>query len=204
MRCCLGTCPARLARTTASISSIQQGTRTPRHGTMQEAQWQHKTGRHMILATILLSLGFLTWLFEAYLDSEAYPNRHIQTMTIDGQTAIQLKRNRTGHYLATVRINGQEVDAMLDTGATVIGIPGSMAKRLQLVWGMRGESHTAAGRTTVFNTVLDSVQIGPLRQETVRGVIIPEMEDRHALIGMNFLKHLNLSQRGDTLILQQP
>lgn len=171
---------------------------------MQAEHWQRKTGRRMAFVASILFLGLLTWLFDAYLSKEQNPNREFVTAIADGQPAVHLQRNRQGHYVLTALINGQQVEAMLDTGATTVGIPGGIAKNLDLTPGTRSYSHTANGLTAVFSTVLDSVQIGGIRQESVRGSIIPSMNNSYVLIGMSFLQHLKLIQEGDTLILQTP
>lgn len=172
---------------------------------MQAEQWQYRIGRRMIVVTAVLLLGLMTWLFDIFLDREYNPNRRPETVvTAQGQTSVRLKPNRQGHYMVTAHINGQPVQAMLDTGATRISIPGPLAKKLRLQPGARSYAHTAGGRVPVYAAVLDSVQIGAIRQEDLRAAITPTMDGDMVLIGMNFLKHLQLAQEDETLILQEP
>lgn len=159
----------------------------------------------MILVTVVLLLGLMTWLFDIFLDREYNPNRRPETLvSAQGKAIVRLKPNRQGHYMVTARINGQQVQAMLDTGATRISIPEQLAQKLRLQPGARSYAQTAGGLVPVYATVLDSVQIGSIHQEELRAAITPSMSNDMVLIGMNFLKHLHLRQENETLILQQP
>ncbi len=50
---------------------------------------------------------------------------------------------------------------------------------------------------------LDSVGVGGIEQYHVSAAISPGLEGDEVLLGMSFLKHIEFTQRGDTLILRQ-
>ena len=52
-------------------------------------------------------------------------------------------------------------------------------------------------------TVLDSVQLGNIALDRVRASINPGMQGNEVLLGMSFLRELELMQRGTTLTLIQ-
>ena len=54
-----------------------------------------------------------------------------------------------------------------------------------------------------FLAQLDSVAVGEIEQTQVRATISPGLATREVLLGMSFLKHLELVQKGDTLTLRQ-
>jgi aspartyl protease family protein len=68
---------------------------------------------------------------------------------------------------------------------------------------MRMTAATANGPTTAYSTIIDSVRIGELEETRVVASILPDMPHDEILLGMSFLKRLDFSQRGDTLILTQ-
>ena len=117
---------------------------------------------------------------------------------------VVLQRNRQGHYLADGLINGRVTTFLVDTGATDVALPQDLANRLNLPRLGRALSRTANGTVEVQRTRLDSVQLGALRLHDVRATILPGMAgDTPVLLGMSFLKHLELVQKDGYLTLRQ-
>jgi aspartyl protease family protein len=56
---------------------------------------------------------------------------------------------------------------------------------------------------TTWRTVLDEVGIGPVRLQDIRASILPSMAGSEVLLGMSFLKRLELVQKGESLTLRQ-
>lgn len=163
-----------------------------------------KIGKGMIYAAWIVVLGLLTLFFNHFIDKQNNPN---QTVTgqyhQDGTREVILQRNRSGHYVASGMINSQPVVFLLDTGATMISIPEPIARRLNLARGTPLLANTANGTITTYNTQLDHVALGPIELHNVRASINPHMFTEEILLGMSFLKQLDLTQRGDTLTLRQ-
>ncbi len=161
-------------------------------------------GKWMVYAAWILFLGLLTVFFNNYLAKQNNPNTTVHGQTTPDQSIeVVLQRNRYGHYVANGEINGNPVTFLLDTGATTISIPKKTADRLHIKKGAPLSAHTANGTVTVYHTKLDSVAIGPIILHQLRGDINPNMGGEEILLGMNFLKQLELVQRGDRLILRQ-
>jgi aspartyl protease family protein len=159
-------------------------------------------GKGMIVAA--LALGLLTLFFNNFLDKQNNPNQDLSTQYHkDGTREVKLQRNRSGHYVANGTINGKPVVFFLDTGATIITIPEPVARRLNLQRGAEMLASTANGTVTTYSTELDSVAVGDIELYQVRASINPQMQGDEILLGMSFLKHLEFTQRGDTLILRQ-
>lgn len=163
-----------------------------------------RIGKGMIYAMWLVVLGLLMLIFDGFIEQQRNPNRNIETMQLgSGAKEVVLERNRAGHYVVDGRVNGQPVVFLLDTGATDVSIPGSLASRLGLKRGMAVDYRTANGVITGYLTRLDRVAIGDIELRDVRGSINPNVGDDEILLGMSFLRHLEFTQRGDTLILRQ-
>ncbi|MBL3588840.1 MAG: TIGR02281 family clan AA aspartic protease [gamma proteobacterium endosymbiont of Lamellibrachia anaximandri] len=158
----------------------------------------------MIFAAWALLLGLLALFFSDQLERQNNPNRNLANTSVEsGPKEIVLLRNRAGHYVAPGLINGTPVIFLLDTGATNVAVPASLAERLTLKRGAQSISLTANGRVKTWLTRLDQVQLGSIIRQDVRATIMPGMAGDEVLLGMSFLKHLELVQKGKTLILRQ-
>jgi aspartyl protease family protein len=56
----------------------------------------------------------------------------------------------------------------------------------------------------VYQTVLDSVQLGGIEMRNVQASINPYMPDDTVLLGMSFMKQLDMIQQQGTLTLKVP
>jgi aspartyl protease family protein len=168
-----------------------------------EPSSSRRIGKGMIVAAWILALTLLTFLFSGFLDRQRNPNQQlVSRISEDGIPEVALKRNRYGHYLATGHINGQPVRFLLDTGASDVVIPGPLAEQLKLRRGLPVAYQTANGTITGYRTLLDSVGLGPLHLKQVPASINPYFQSDDILLGMSVLKHLEFTQRGDTLTLR--
>lgn len=171
----------------------------------QESEKQtSRFGHKMILAAFGVGLGLLTVLFQYELDSHFNPNRTPKVISENGQDTVILKRNRYGHYVANGKINGHDVVFLVDTGATTVAMPDELAEQLGLQQGKSYISSTAAGNVISFRTMLDSVTLGSITVNQVRGAIIPDMDRETILLGMSFLNNLEITQRDGLMTLKVP
>jgi aspartyl protease family protein len=162
-----------------------------------------RIGKGMVIAAWVLLLVMLTLLFNNLLERQRNPNRVVQSVVLGDQSpAVILKRNRYGHYVASGLINGKPVEFMLDTGASDVSIPESLARKLGLRRGRPVQYRTANGTITAHQTTLDTVQLGDIVIGPVSASINPGSRDHSVLLGMSFLKHLDFNQQGDTLTLK--
>ena len=164
---------------------------------------QRRIGKIMVGAMWLLLLGLLTVFFNDFLEKQHNPNQQIASVQRDGQQELVLQRNKYGHYVASGMINQQPVVFMLDTGATDISIPLKVAKRLGLQPGRAVTYQTANGPALNYATQLDSVSLGNITLYNLPASINPNVNQDDVLLGMSFLKHLEFSQKGNTLTLRQ-
>lgn len=149
----------------------------------------------------LMAVAVVTWFAHDWLERGTNPNR-IPTITAGG--AVVLQRGRGGHFMAGGTINGRPVEFMVDTGATQIAIPKELADRLKLKRGMPVELLTAAGPSRGYSTRLDRVTLATIEAKDVGAIIVDELHPDVVLLGMNFLRRLEIIQRGDELTLRPP
>jgi len=169
----------------------------------RQADHGQRLGKGMIVAAWLLLLLLLTWFFNDRLEAQRNPNQQLATVTTSGVPEVRLERNRFGHYVASGTINGHPVEFMLDTGATDVSIPASVADRIGLERGRRAWYQTANGTISAWQTTLDEIRLGPLRLGPLAASINPNDADDAVLLGMSFLSQLDFSQQGNTLTLKR-
>lgn len=152
----------------------------------------------------LLLMGSLTLFFNGFIAKRDNPNQHLATTNLGQSTEVVLQRNRAGHYVAPGFINGHEVTFLLDTGATTISVPAKIAEQAELQQGRPVTVGTANGTITVYQTRLDQVSLGGITLQDISANINPHMHDDLVLLGMSFMKHLEMTQREGTLTLRIP
>ncbi|HEC18067.1 MAG TPA: TIGR02281 family clan AA aspartic protease [Gammaproteobacteria bacterium] len=158
----------------------------------------------MTIAMWVVVLGLLTLFFQDWWEKQNNPNQNLSLVSgADGVRELSLQRNRFGHYVASGTINGVPVVFLLDTGASDISVPADLARAIGLQRGRSMVYQTANGPLKVYATRLDRVDLGGIVLRNVRASINPGMQGNEVLLGMSFLKHLEFTQRGDTLIIRQ-
>ena len=161
-----------------------------------------KTGQGMMTVGVVLGMVFLTFFFGGVEENRRNPNSDPTSLIRPESIEVPLKRNRQGHYLLVGQINGEDVEFLLDTGATDVVVPASTARRLGLPYGMPGRAMTANGPVTSYHTRIDELQLGKIRLTNIDASINPNMEGA-ILLGMTALGQIEFSQRADTLTLKQ-
>lgn len=166
-------------------------------------QQQRKMGKGMIIIAWVLALGILTYFFSHREQVQQNPNQQVATKVNNGHVEVVLERNQNNHYMFNGKINQKPVTFFVDTGATDVTIPQSVATKLGLKRGYQGYAHTANGTITVYSTRLDSLSIGAIQLYDIRATITPSMQGEQVLLGMSALKHLEFTQKKGVLILRQ-
>ena len=159
-----------------------------------------KLGRGMLYVGWFIVLAILAFVFSGVEESKNNPNSNLEQ---DDSGEVVLERNAYGQYIFTGLANGQEVDFLLDTGASSVVFTEKQAEKLGLKRGIRHRVNTANGEIWVYSTHVERLQIGSIVLRNVTAQINPHM-DVEALLGMTALGELEWSQRGDTLTIRQP
>jgi aspartyl protease family protein len=169
----------------------------------QEQDATRSLGIGMTIAAWVVVILMLALLFDNILGQQRNPNRQVQgIIRDDGVRETLINRNHYGHYITSGQINRQPVVFLLDTGASDVSIPQSVADRLGLERGAEIRYQTANGIITGYATTLESISVGTITLHNIRGSINPHMDGDEILLGMSFLRHLELVQRDKQLTLR--
>ena len=122
------------------------------------------------------------------------------------ERTIQLAKGADGAFHATLLINGQRIETLVDTGASDLVLTRADAARVGLdveelnFWG---QASTANGIVSTAFVTLESVRLGEITDFDVRARVNGGELDE-SLLGMSYLERFSTWQvEGDTLILRR-
>lgn len=153
-----------------------------------------RTGTAMIVLGWLLLAGMIWWGFDGYLN----PNDRLAAVSVAAGEVV-LKRGPDGHFRAPGRINGEAVEFLVDTGATVVALPDTLARRLGLRSGPAEHVQTANGDAIAYATRLARVDLAGAAADDVAADIVPGMTGTRVLLGMSFLARFDIVMNGDEM-----
>ncbi len=170
---------------------------------MTSADNQHNgAAKWMLILAWVSAFILLIFVFSDLLEKQVNPNSQPNSQVLGNQVTVELVRNKQGHYVVTGAINDVPVVFLVDTGATDVAVPATLASELGLIKGRAGIANTANGTVKIFNTTINKLSIGQITLYNVDANINPGMQSGHILLGMSALKQLEFTQRGNTLILR--
>lgn len=139
---------------------------------------------------LLLAVGL-------FLGVQAWQQRQQATrFQVDGGT-LEIRRGPDGHYHWPGRINGRQVDFMIDTGATSTAIPAALVQELGLPVLGTVQSQTAGGLVQGRRVQADLELDGGVRAERLRLTALPGLAG--PLLGMDVLSRLRWQQDAGVL-----
>jgi aspartyl protease family protein len=111
----------------------------------------------------------------------------------DSGRSMMLESDRQGHFKVAARVNGQQIDFMVDTGASLVTLRESDAAAV----GIRpmpadytAVVSTANGKIKAARAKLDRVEIGDITVFEVPALVLPDEALSNNLLGVSFLSRL--------------
>ena len=105
-----------------------------------------------------------------------------------------MPRDALGHFRVQGRVDGRQLEFMVDTGASVIALTADDAAQLGI---HPADSEytvllkTANGTVHAAPTTLDMVEIGDIMMQDVAAVVMPDGALSDNLLGLSFLSRLH-------------
>jgi aspartyl protease family protein len=125
-----------------------------------------------------------------------------------GQSTVAsavLPADARGHFWANLLVNGIATRAMVDTGASTVAMNLDESRRLgvDLSRGVRTTMQTANGPQSGWRVMLPHVQVGEIALAGVEGFVVDGGSQLLpvVLLGMSFLRHVDLQRSGTTMSL---
>ncbi|HXI35980.1 MAG TPA: TIGR02281 family clan AA aspartic protease [Burkholderiales bacterium] len=119
-----------------------------------------------------------------------------------GEQSVVLTADGAGHFFTMAQVNGVATRFLVDTGATMIALPGGEAQRMGIDYrkGTRRMTNTANGTVAVYQVRLDTIRLGDIEITNLDAVVIEEGLNI-GLLGMSFLNRVNMTRQGDSMTL---
>ena len=115
---------------------------------------------------------------------------------------VTLAADARGHFFTEGQINGASVRFVVDTGATLVSLSQTEARRLGIDF-QRGDPvtlNTANGTVNARKLVLASVRVGSISVNNVEAVVVDNM-NMPTLLGMSFLNRMDMRREGQIMTL---
>ncbi len=124
--------------------------------------------------------------------------------TDGGAQRIVLTADARGHFMPQGQINGRAVQFMVDTGATMVILSESDARRIQLDYskGRKVGVNTANGHVVGHQVQLASVRVGDSQVHGVAAIVLPQPMT-YVLLGNSFLTRFQMQRHNDQLTLER-
>jgi aspartyl protease family protein len=131
----------------------------------------------------------------------------VETPAQAGVRSISIARDSRGHFQTEGRIDGQRIDFMVDTGASVVALNEKSAARFGFR-PSRGDYNasvsTANGTIKAARTRLAMVELGGLVVRDVDAMVLPDEALSENLLGLSFLSKLKRFEYANgRLLLEQ-
>lgn len=153
-----------------------------------------------ILLTVVLQLSR----FDPRLDF-AVPDMGLPEQVVEGgETRVPMAPD--GHFWLRAEINGQPVDFMIDTGATLTAVSDEVAERIGLEprrLSMPVTLNTANGTISAKLATVEEIRFGNVAARGLDAVIAPNLGDT-SVIGMNLLSRLKGWRVEDNVLILTP
>lgn len=123
------------------------------------------------------------------------------TVTADG--AVVIPRHHDGHFRVAGSVNGVPVMFLVDTGASLVGVTETLARKAGLQGGDPITFQTANGPREGRVIASDSVTVRSLAVSGLRvGTGYTGRSEDDALLGQNFLRHFDVEMGRDRMVLR--
>jgi aspartyl protease family protein len=153
----------------------------------------------MIFAAVLVALGsYMAQMADKWVPAPAsakaaLPKAQAATVAQAGPRSLSIPRDARGHFQTDGRIDGQRIDFMIDTGASMVALNETSAARFGLR-PSRGDYNatvsTANGTIKAARTRIAMIELGGLIVRDVDAMVLPDEALSENLLGLSFLSKL--------------
>jgi aspartyl protease family protein len=168
----------------------------------------------LFFAAIITGAGvFMAQMADRMAPASAHTNAPPQQVTVGvaagpaGGRSVSIPRDARGHFQTDARIDGQRIDFMVDTGASVVALNEKSAAR----FGLRPSRSDYTATVTTANGTLKAARariammdVGGLVVRDVDAMVLPDEALSENLLGLSFLSKLKRFEYANgRLVLEQ-
>jgi aspartyl protease family protein len=118
---------------------------------------------------------------------------------------VTIRRDDRLQYLTKANLNGVSMDVLVDTGANLVAMSTEHAVRIGIDYeaGVESAVETAGGLNDAWLIKLRSVEVGGIKVENVEATVIDGDYPTIVLLGMSYLRHVEMRESGGILSLSR-
>jgi aspartyl protease family protein len=120
---------------------------------------------------------------------------------------VRIEADQRGHYSADFKLNGRTTDAMVDTGATLVAINETTARRIGIALKQSDFVYnvsTANGTVRAASATIHEIQIGKIYVKDVEAAVLEDKALSGTLVGLSFLQKIRRYHvDSDGMVLEQ-
>ncbi|HEU0187834.1 MAG TPA: retropepsin-like aspartic protease [Gallionellaceae bacterium] len=120
----------------------------------------------------------------------------------DAKAAFYIDQAANGHYFVNGTVNDIPLNFVVDTGASVVSLPGGVANAANLHCEQMVRMNTANGVAAACKVMISKLTFGKFIVRNVEAVISPNLSQ--PLLGMNVLSRFNVEQHNGQMSLTRP
>lgn len=144
--------------------------------------------------------------FASRVSAGLIPGSPLSVTDSDGRTTVTLDKLPSGHFGAQITVDGAEIMAMVDTGASATVLTTADARRAGFDPGTLNFSipvSTANGVTQAARVTAGEIGVGAITRRNLPVLVAADGSLDVSLLGMNFIGTLSgFDMRGDRMILR--
>lgn len=136
----------------------------------------------------ILGIGYSIWNGGGMLSGEFNPSNGMAS-----DNSVSYRADNSGHYSVNANINGENIDFIIDTGATSVVLTMDDAEKIGFnLDNLNFVAPASTANGIVYNAPvrLNALTVGPIRVEQVEG-FVNQGELDTSLLGMSFLNRLS-------------
>jgi aspartyl protease family protein len=146
----------------------------------------------LFAAAVMAGAGvFMAQMADRMTPASAHTNAPRQQVTVGAAVpasgrSISIPRDARGHFQTDARIDGQRIDFMVDTGASVVALNERSAAR----FGLRPSRGDYNATVTTARARIAVMDVGGLIVRDVDAMVLPDEALSENLLGLSFLSKL--------------
>lgn len=117
---------------------------------------------------------------------------------------VTVRRDDRLQYRVTAELNGVRMPVLVDTGANVVALNAAQARAIGIApdAGVVSQVETAGAIVPARQVTLDSVTVGGINVQSVVATVIDGPLPATVLLGMTFLRHVEMQEQDGVLTLK--
>jgi aspartyl protease family protein len=118
---------------------------------------------------------------------------------------VTIQRDQMLQYRTNAQINGRQLEVLVDTGANIVAMNESHARRigLNLEQATPARVETASGMAKAWSLNLRSVNVGGIKVNNVPATVIEGEFPNYVLLGMTYLRHVKMEENQGVMTLSR-